>query len=131
MKLDRRLITAISKAIAAGCDFQTAARLAKVDRRTLYNWRRRGKKESSGVYHELALALDRADADFIAAQLANIQRHSRLAWQASAWLLERRHPELFGRNDRLAAKEMQELRAELAAIRAELAKPQHHLKIAE
>jgi hypothetical protein len=122
MKLDRRLIDFITRAIASGCDFQTAARLAKVDRRTFFNWRQRGKKETTGLYRELVDKIQHADSVFVNDQLANIQKHSRLSWQASAWLLERRRPELFAKiTDR---RELDELRKEVLAIRGEMANRQ-------
>lgn len=119
--LDTKKIKAIAGAIAEGLSFEYAATVAGVDRRTFYAWRRKGKTAKSGICRELHLALEKADAVFVQRNLQLISAHGRTNWQALAWLLERRHPELFGRYDRLQAKIMQDLSDELKALRAELA----------
>lgn len=121
--LTRTLINTISKAVGGGANYRTAATAAGVSRRTLFNWRRKGAAESEGLYRELLDQMQRAEAQFITGELSIIQRAGRVSWQASAWLLERRFPDLFGRTDRFQAHQMKELRDELTAIRTELNKP--------
>ena len=65
-----------------------------------------------------------ADATFIKRSLALISAHGRQNWQALAWLLERRHPELFGRYDRMQAQQMKDRADELKLLRGELANRQ-------
>ncbi len=119
--LNAKLIKTIARAIENGVSFEHAALLVGVNRRTFYEWRKKGKTAQSGTFKELADALELADAKFIQRSLAIITVHGRSQWQACAWLLERRHPEMFGRYDRLQAQMMKDLANELKTLRAELA----------
>jgi len=119
--LDQKKIKLIAAAIIAGMTYEYSATIAGIDRRTFYVWRRKGRLAKTGIYRELHTALEKADALFVQKAVALINAHGRTQWQACAWLLERRHPEIFGRYDRLQAKLMQDLSDELKALRAELA----------
>lgn len=127
--LNKKIIAAICKAVADGATYRVAATVAGVDRRTLYIWRRKGAEGASGLCRELFEQLQQAQGKFIADQLATISRAGRTSWQACAWLLERRHPDLFGRTDRYQAYLLRDLQNELREIKAELNKPT--IKIAE
>jgi transposase len=122
--LNAKMIKAVATAIADGMSYEYAATIAGVDRKTFYIWRKKGRAAKSGVFHDLHAALEKADAIFVQRNLAIISAHGRTQWQACAWLLERRHPEMFGRADRMQAQQMKELANELKAIRAELASRQ-------
>lgn len=122
--LNAKMIKAVATAIADGMSYEHAATVAGVDRKTFYVWRKKGRAAKTGIYADLHAALEKADAVFVQRNLATISAHGRQNWQACAWLLERRHPELFGRYDRLQAQHMKELATELKAIRAELANRQ-------
>ena len=118
------MIKAVATAIADGMSYEYAATIAGVDRKTFYVWRKKGRAAKTGIYANLHAALEKADAIFVQQNLAIIAAHGRQNWQACAWLLERRHPEMFGRADRMQAQQMKELANELKAIRAELANRQ-------
>ena len=75
--LSKKHITAIAKAIAAGCPMETAALQAGICRRTLYQWRKTGKQASRGIFFELNAAIEMADATFIKRSLALISAHGR------------------------------------------------------
>lgn len=120
--LNQKLIKAIAGAIENGHTFTYAATLAGVNRKTFYKWRQQGRAASKGgIYSDLNAALEIAEAKFIQTSLARISAHGRISWQAIAWLLERRHPELFGRTDRWMNEQLKGLTEELRQIRAELA----------
>ena len=121
--LNRKIISTICKVVEDGATYRVAATSVGVDRRTLYIWRKKGAEEASGIYRELFEKLQRAEGKFIADQLSIISRAGRASWQACAWLLERRHPDLFGRSDRYQANLLRELQNELREIKAELNKP--------
>ena len=117
--ITKKHITAICRAIRTGCPISVAASTAGINRTTLYHWRNRGKAQPTGIHGELVAAMARAADDFISDNLKNLQGHSKLTWQTSAWLLERRHPELFAKiTDR---REMDDLKKEVQAIRGEMA----------
>lgn len=61
----------------------------------LLNWLKRG--ERSGVYRELYLVVERAEAKAEVFHLKNIETASVKNWFASAWFLERKHPERWGK----------------------------------
>lgn len=113
-------IKAICKAITLGATVKVAASTAGIDQKTLYNWRQKGKDAKTGLFANLVKRMAAAENQFIVNNLDNLAKHSGLAWQASAWLLERRHPEMFAKiTDR---RELDELRKEMNAIRGEMAK---------
>ena len=123
--LTQKIIKAVASAIEGGHTFTYAATLAGVNRKTFFEWRKRGRAASKGgIYSDLNAALEIADAKFIQTSLARISAHGRVSWQAIAWLLERRHPELFGKCDRWMNEQLRSLTEELRQIRAELANRQ-------
>lgn len=118
--ITKKHITAICKAIRTGCPIGVAATTANIDRTTVYDWKKRGQKQPTGIHGDLVRAMAKAADDFISDNLKNLQGHSKLTWQTSAWLLERRHPELFAKiTDR---REMDDLKKEVQAIRGEMAR---------
>lgn len=122
--LTKKTIATITKHIAHGATQHFAAAVG-ISRRTLFNWGQQGKRAKSGIYRVLFVQLQRAEAQFVSDTLAVIAKAGRVSWQASAWLLERRYPDQFGRTDRYQAHLLKELQAKLASIRAELAKQSH------
>jgi hypothetical protein len=92
-EVEARIVAAVS----AGAHLSVAARAAGVSRQTLHRWRARGAAEAEGPYHELARALERAEAEAELRQVAQIARAAQSEWRAGAWLLSRRAPERWGR----------------------------------
>lgn len=113
-------VKAICKAITLGATVKVAASTAGIDQKTLYNWRQKGKSSTSGMFYDLVKRMEVAENQFITNNLENLARHSNLSWQASAWLLERRHPELFAKITE--RRELEELKKEVQAIRGEMAR---------
>jgi len=120
-KINQKIIKKIADAVAAGNTLEHSAIVGGVGRKCFYNWRRKGRAARSGIFYDLHAALELADAHFVQRSIALIQAHGRQNWQALAWLLERRHPELFGRYDRMQAQQMKDLADELKLLRGELA----------
>lgn len=63
--------------------------------KVLLNWLKRGERERSGIYYELYLAVERAEVF----HLKNIETALAKSWFASAWFLERKHPERWGKRE--------------------------------
>lgn len=88
------VVRKICRAIARGCNRHTAAGLAGVSGRALFEWLNK--------FSEFADAVERADSKFKAGRIRLICKAGKSSrnWTANAWLLERKFPEEFGRVDR-------------------------------
>ncbi len=76
-----------------------AAAVAGIHQATFYLWKAKGEKAKSGLYFEFYEALKRAESEGERALLARIHKAGQEgAWQANAWILERRHRDKWGRN---------------------------------
>jgi DNA-binding transcriptional MerR regulator len=120
-KLSPEVQKIIVTAVSRGMYYEAAASLAGVTYATLRNWYNRGEVEAerrssprvkSGTrkwereqpYFEFFDALKKAQATAQYNALRTIDTASNSGtWQAAAWLLERRHPDQFGRRDRIDA----------------------------
>jgi len=84
-------VTAIINAIMDGNYKAVAARIAGVSRDTLYEWESR--------YPEFSDAIKNAEAVGEAEHVARIKRGP-MQWQSSAWFLERKYPDRWGKRER-------------------------------
>ena len=107
-KLTPEAIDRIIALVRAGNYIETSAASAGVDRDTLYV---RMKKDK-----DFAERLHKAVAEAEALDVARIAAAAATQWQASAWRLERRHPERWGQRVQLTVK--QELANALQRIEA-------------
>lgn len=112
-----KMAQAIADHIAMGMSTSDAAALAGIHRDTFYRWMKRGARAFKRMQKAPGQEVQAQEAPFLAfyrlvqqaiprrkqALLAQIQQAAREPqhWQAAAWLLERLHPEEFGRRDRL------------------------------
>ena len=90
-KLNAEVIDRLADAVGSGLPDKHAAHLCGIGARTLKGWRAAGKV---ALPQTLLSRLDRrlasADASFIKTHLGRIAEAKPGAWQASAWLLERK-----------------------------------------
>jgi transposase len=96
-KLTRDLERSYLDALRRTRYLETAADLAGIHRVTLKRWLKRGRREP-GPYREFCIAVKKVLAESEANNVGEIE--SAEEWQASAWLLERRFPERWGRKER-------------------------------
>lgn len=100
-KLTPEVQARIVKALEAGCYFDAACEGAGIGESTGYRWLERGEAGDAG-YREFREAVKRAEAVAEAGALAAIRSaYQGGTWQAAAWYLERKHPERWGKSDRL------------------------------
>lgn len=120
-KLTPETQSSICTDIADGIDQKHAALRAGVTQQTVNTWLRKGRaavkklkqSESDLLYSSFLSAYQKAVADAVAANVQLIQIVAREGtWQAAAWWLERRHPDLYG-SDRKRVKELERLLAEI------------------
>jgi hypothetical protein len=95
----------IFQAIRAGNYKETACKWAGIARQTLYVWIKKGEADIEAgkdktIYAKFVRGLNEALAGAEVHNVAVIQKAAEKQWQASAWMLERRHPERWGRNDK-------------------------------
>lgn len=95
----------ICEALEQGLSDGLAAQLAGVAPSTLAGWKKRGADPQEVDYVEFLTAYKKAEAKFAQAHLCLIAAAATdpKNWTASAWLLERRFPDDFGRRERVEA----------------------------
>lgn len=105
-KLTPEVQERVCHAIRVGAYLEHAAGYARVSKQTLYNWIERGEKAAPGDEPYVAFldALKAAEGDAVVDGLTAIRdakgaSEGRAAdvWTNRAWILERRHPRLYGR----------------------------------
>ena len=136
-KLTESRIKAICRAIELGMSQEKSATLAGISETTFYFWKSKGENDKSGIYRSFWESLKKAQALAEARHLNNIVKHamggSKIvenrtttapdgsvtevvteketpgSWQSSAWWLERKYPERYGRNRILETEDNQPL----------------------
>jgi transposase len=97
-KLTPAVLKLIVDAIGAGNYIETAAAYAGISKNTLYEWLKRGRRaKKADIYTEFVEAVEKAMADAEVRDVAQIAQASSIYWQASAWRLERKYPDRWGR----------------------------------
>jgi predicted transcriptional regulator len=93
---------ALLNGIRLGMSYEKAAIFAGITYQTFKTWMDKGKVANKGQYREFYDELKKADAEGEAACIQKIQKAAQDGtWQAAAWILERRHPEDWGRKDKV------------------------------
>jgi len=88
-ELDEVQQRGICAVLAVGGDRQTAARYIGCSADAI--------RKTAEVDPEFEERMKRAESDFEIFNLSNIQQAGKKSWHASAWILERVHPERFGK----------------------------------
>ncbi len=84
----------ICQALEAGATYEKAAHYAGLGVSTMYKWLADGREEDEGIYREFLDEVKKAESKFLLKHLSNIGLAAKHGdWKASAWLIERRHPE--------------------------------------
>jgi len=96
----------IVDSIRAGNYNTTAAKAAGISERTFYEWVKKGENQrAGGRYANFVQALRAAEAAAEEDAVLEVRSHGKKVPQASQWFLERKHPERWGRKDRLDIKQ--------------------------
>jgi transposase len=117
-KLNPALQKKIVDLIKAGNYIETASAVAGISKDTLYNWLKRGARERERLetnnrakpikdeqaFLEFSDAVEQAMAEAEARDVMIIANASKNDWKASAWRLERKYPNKWGRHEHLDAK---------------------------
>jgi len=114
-KLTYELIEQIADLVRNGNYIETASAVAGINKNSLYRWLKRGAREEERlaknpklkgkieekIYVDFSNAVKKAMAESEADDLENIKKASREDWKASAWRLERRFPNRWGRKEKV------------------------------
>lgn len=86
------------EAVRLGATYEIACQYAGIHMSTYRRWMIRGDQEAEGIYRAFHDSVRQAEAAGAIANLATIEKaaHSGV-WQAAAWKLERRYPQMYGR----------------------------------
>jgi len=98
-KLTPETQTKIVNLLRAGNYVETAAAFCDIDKPSIYDWLKRGNRQKTGIYRDFLNAVERAQAEAEIRDLEAIRKDG--AWQGSAWRLERKFPQKWGRKERL------------------------------
>jgi transposase len=94
---DRIVVHCLLSGIEQGLTYKLAATRAGITERTLYRWMKQGEEAEAGsLATDFCHALKRANALSAHRALVKVQEGKR-GWRSSAWFLERRFREHYGR----------------------------------
>ncbi len=89
----------IVKAIRRGLPYKLAATAGGVSYTTFIRWRNEGTKpDSPPHFRQFLNQLRIAEAEAAERLVGLIEKRAKDHWQAAAWILERRHPDLFSKH---------------------------------
>ena len=104
-KLTPEIQKEIGNNITLGMPLKFAAEAAGITEATFYNWMNVGGKSTKGKFFEFFEYIKECQSKAVQLHLKLITKAATEgSWQASAWILERRHPEEFGRKERIDMK---------------------------
>ncbi|MBL9178862.1 MAG: hypothetical protein JNM65_12450 [Verrucomicrobiaceae bacterium] len=93
---------ALLEAIEQGIPLKQAAAVAGMSYDTLNHWRKRGENESAPEeYRQFCQLLRHSQAVAMQVHVSSISDAAKRDWRAAAWMLERRYPEDFARQQQL------------------------------
>jgi hypothetical protein len=93
LKYNKRTVSTICNLLKAGNTRRTSAIAGGISEETFYVWMKSKSEFSESV--------KKAEAEAEARNVAIINQAGKTSWQASAWWLERRRKEDFGKQDRV------------------------------
>lgn len=119
-KFDDQVADRICEAVSLGCTFALAAQAGGIDPETLRSWKARGR-EGEEPFSAFLGRIKKAEGEAANEALRVIRDAAKEGtWQAAAWLLERRYPKSYGR---------QNLRADLSHKIAPMSEDQAEEKL--
>ena len=102
-KLREDMIEKAYELVKAGNHYRVISQYFGIDESTWHRWMRKGElaKNKNSIYYRFYKAVRKAEAEAHARNVEIIQQAAKTQWQAAAWWLERRYPEIWGRRDRI------------------------------
>lgn len=133
-KLNEKVQADIVKVIQEGNYIETASAYAGIHKSTLYDWLKRGEREKQRVlkdgrrrikknerqYVEFSNAVEKALAESEMKDVSLIGKAAETQWQASAWRLERKFPDKWGRRNRTTSLDIKKQELEIKMLEKNL-----------
>ena len=104
-KLDEATTQKICDLLRAGNYLDTAATAAGVHKTTLHRWLRLGREQKRGRYKKFVEAVEKAQGEAEARDVALIAKQAPTDWRAAAWRLERRAPRRYGQRVQISIEQ--------------------------
>jgi hypothetical protein len=99
-KLTPEIQHAIVEALRRGNYLETAAAFSNISKNVLFHWLKKGHEQKRGKYRQFLNAIKQAESEADMRDVLNIETAATAGkWQASAWRLERKRWELWGKRD--------------------------------
>jgi hypothetical protein len=99
-KLTPQVQRRICAAIKAGNYASIAARAAGITEATFHNWMKAGEEQGAGEFFDFFESVKKAEADREVELVKLVKLNALENWQAAMTMLERLHPDRWGRRDR-------------------------------
>lgn len=117
-KLNKRICDIICEGLEKGNYIETCCRASGISRKTFHNWKKRGETGEE----PFATFLRRTDE----AEARGEMIHSEIIhdtaiggnWLASAWLLERKYPQRFGKREQMALQTDNDFKLEISTAKS-------------
>lgn len=114
-KLTKAVQEEICLCLRAGSHRCFAAAKVGIDENTLSRWYHRGAGEDKGLFREFFLEVNKAEADFAQTGVDAIKSSAQHNPRHFQWLLSRRFPAQFGRQDNIEAENPEDKAAQQLA----------------
>ncbi len=99
----------IVQAIRKGLPLKLAAAAGGVSYNTFVRWRNDGSApDAPPRFREFLNQVRKAEAEAAQRFIGLIEKAAKTQWQAASWMLERRHPDLFGKDAKPPARPLGE-----------------------
>lgn len=99
MRKDPDVMKRLEDALVAGNTYRVACIMAGIAERTFFNWMARAQNSERAIDRQFLQLVKNAEVQAIHRNVMVIQKAAAKNWTASAWWLERRCPEEWGRKD--------------------------------
>jgi transposase len=96
-KLNDAMIDAITLHISKGNYAVVACRIVGINESTLYDWLKKAEERPNSIYAKLSKSIKVAESQRESKWVEDISNDD--AWTSKAWLLERKHPERWGKKN--------------------------------
>ncbi len=107
-KLSTELIAYMAGLVRAGNMTEVACQMAGISPRQKAQWFKRGRNDrqegKESLHADFVAALERAEAECEAEDIALMRKHGRQTWTALAWRLERQYPDRYAQRKRIDGK---------------------------